>query len=57
MDFFLNLHLKAIFLNTKFGIAVLGPHPHAKFHRLALKMWAYSPENRQKIVIFGIKLP
>jgi len=29
------------------GEEVLGPHPREKFHRtvVALKMWAYSPQN------------
>ena len=26
---------------------VPGQHPHVKFHRCGLKVWAYSPQNRQ----------
>jgi len=35
---------------TKFGLGkgVSGPHLHAKFHRSGLKMWVYSPQNREK---------
>ena len=34
---------------TKFGLGerVPGEHPHAKFHRCSLKIWVYSPQNRQ----------
>ena len=38
------------------GEGVQGPHPHAKFHRCGLKMSAYSPQNREKMVIFGTNL-
>ena len=35
---------------TKFGLVegVPGPHPHTKFHRSALKIWAYSRKNGDK---------
>jgi len=34
---------------TKFGLGegVSGSHPHAKFRHCVLKMWEYSPQNRQ----------
>jgi len=32
------------------GEGVPGLHPHANFTVAALKMWAYSPQNRQFLV-------
>jgi len=37
------------FFFTIFGMeeGVPGQHPHVKFHRCGLKVWAYIPQNRQ----------
>ena len=44
---------------TKFGLGKVGPgpHRHAKFHCCGFKNVGLQPQNRKKMVIFGINLP
>ena len=44
------------FSKLRAGEGVIGPYPHAKFHRSGLKNVGLQPQKREKC-IFGINLP
>jgi len=56
-NFLYKLAQAIFFYKIWLGEGVPGPHPHAKFHRSALKNMGLQSQKSRKIAIFGTHLP